>query len=68
MKTSLWLGLTASIAVVAFLAGFNISASTGVEPGFFGAVETAGYGAGVEGKAPEGISDELKQYYDSLAE
>ena len=53
---------------MAFMLGYNISQNTGVEPGFFEIAEAGGYGAGTESKAPEGLSEDLQQYYQSLAE
>jgi len=52
--------------VASFLAGFSVSERTGVEPGFFEAVETGGYGAGPSGTATEGISSDLEKYYQGL--
>lgn len=49
-----------------FYGGYTISARTGTEPGYFDAVEAAGYGGG--GEKIEGISDEMNQYYQSLLE
>jgi hypothetical protein len=55
-------------AVFGFLLGFNISTNTGVEPGFFEIAEAGGYGAGAGGaKAPEGLSEDLAEYYSDLA-
>ena len=66
MKHMLMTVLIVSGAGAAFLLGYNISSATGVEPGFFEAPEAAGYGAGVESKAPEGITQEFQDYYKSL--
>lgn len=54
--------------LVAGLLGFNLSDNTGVEPGFFEIAEAGGYGAGVESKAPEGLSEDLADYYSDLVE
>jgi len=54
-------------SAVSFLGGFAVSGETGVEPGFFEAVETGGYGAGPGGGATEGISSEFEKYYQDLA-
>jgi len=51
-----------------FLLGFNISTNTGVEPGFFEIAEAGGYGAGAESKAPEGLSQDLQEYYSDLVD
>jgi hypothetical protein len=57
------------VGVLAFLLGYGVSAETGVEPGFFEAVETGGYGAGPGGDAAaEGVSEEYRDYYKSLSE
>ena len=54
------------LSVLCFYGGYTISARTGTEPGYFAAVEAAGYGGG--GEKIEGISDEMNQYYQSLIE
>lgn len=60
-------GLIIAVAfLLAFLLGYNISAKTGVEPGFFQAPGAAGYGAGTEGKAPVGMDKDLMQHYKDL--
>ena len=53
------------IAICSFYGGYTISARTGTEPGYFDAVEAAGYGGG-GGEKIEGISDEMNKYYQSL--
>lgn len=68
MKAMQRLAIALITVFVAFLAGWNVSSSTGVEPGFFEAPGAAGYGAGTEAAAPEGISQELQQYYEDLSE
>ncbi|MDH3912692.1 MAG: hypothetical protein OEU09_15500 [Rhodospirillales bacterium] len=69
MRTALWLTNALLAGVLAFLLGYGVSAETGVEPGFFEAVETGGYGAGAGGDAAtEGISEEYQNYYESLSE
>ncbi len=69
MRTALWLTNVLLAGVLAFLLGYGVSAETGVEPGFFEAVETGGYGAGAGGDAAtEGISEEYENYYKSLSE
>ncbi len=66
MNKKIWI----MVAVVAWLAGFfggyAISSSTGTEPGYFEAVEAAGYGGGAE--LIEGISEEMQEYYKGLTE
>ena len=51
---------------VCFAGGYKLSASTGTEPGYFGAVEAAGYGGG--GEKIEGVTEEMSDYYKSLQE
>lgn len=55
------------ISVLFFYGGYSLSAKTGTEPGYFDAVEAAGYGGG-GGEKIEGISDEMSDYYQSLSE
>ena len=55
------------VALFCFYGGYNISARTGTEPGYFDAVEAAGYGGG-GGEKIEGISDEMNEFYQSLSE
>lgn len=64
MKTGLWLVIIMLIAVSSFAGGYVVSSRTGTEPGYFAAVEAAGYGGGSE--KIEGISDEMMEYYKSL--
>jgi hypothetical protein len=54
-------------ALFTFYGGYTISARTGTEPGYFDAVEAAGYGGGGAEKI-EGISDEMNEFYQSLGE
>lgn len=54
------------VAAACFAGGYQLSASTGTEPGYFGAVEAAGYGGG--GEKIEGVTDEMSDYYKSLQE
>lgn len=50
-----------------FMGGYGLSAGTGTEPGYFEAVEAAGYGGGSEEKI-EGVSEEMQEFYKSLQE
>ena len=59
--------MIAIVAAVCFAGGYQLSASTGTEPGYFGAVEAAGYGGDGGGKI-EGVTDEMSDYYKSLQE
>ena len=68
MKKNVWTLIVIVGCLMSFLFGWNISVGTGVEPGFFEAPAAAGYGAGAEGGAPEGVSDEMAEYYKDLAE
>ena len=52
--------------LVGYLFGYSISASTGVEPGYFDAAEVGSYGATEATVATEGLSQEEQDYYDSL--
>jgi len=68
LKNNLWALITLVAGLLGFLAGYSISSSTGVEPGFFEAVETGSYGGGGGEEAPEGISAEDQDYYRKLLE
>ncbi|MCK4586582.1 MAG: hypothetical protein KAU29_04535 [Gammaproteobacteria bacterium] len=68
MKNYQWILVVAVSCVLSFSVGWTISFGTGVEPGFFEAPSAAGYGAGTEGAAPEGVSEEMAEYYKELAE
>jgi len=67
MKNGVWLILALMAWGAGFLGGYSLSAATGTEPGYFDAVEAAGYGGGGEEKV-EGIDDEMQEYYRSLEE
>lgn len=54
------------VALCSFYGGYSFSERTGIEPGYFDAVEAAGYGGG--GDKVEGISDEMNEFYRSLKE
>ncbi len=66
MKSGIWFLLIAIVWWLSFIGGYQVSARTGTEPGYFGAVEAAGYGGGSELTKIEGISDELNKYYQDL--
>lgn len=66
MKKGTWTLLAVVVSVMGFLGGYSISSQTGTEPGYFEAVEAAGYGGGAE--LIEGISEEMQEYYKSLTE
>jgi hypothetical protein len=65
MKSIQWLILTILVGSLSFGGGYAVSAHTGTEPGYFGAVEAAGYGGGTEEKI-EGLSDDIQDYYKNL--
>ena len=61
MKSGPFVVIVVIIAVACFFGGYKLSASTGTEPGYFGAVEAAGYGGG--GEMIEGVTEEMSDYY-----
>jgi hypothetical protein len=65
MKTSQWYVVIVIVVAASFLGGYQFSARTGSEPGYFEAVAAAGYGGGGEAKI-EGLSDDMHDYYKSL--
>ncbi len=67
MKSSSKIIVIVVVALFCFYGGYTISAKTGTEPGYFDAVEAAGYGGG-GGEKIEGISDEMNEFYQSLDE
>jgi hypothetical protein len=67
-NTYLRTAITAGAFIVAFLLGYSISARTGIEPGYFGAVETGAYGTLEASDQVEGLSIEDAYYYKSLSE
>jgi hypothetical protein len=67
MKSGPKIIVIALIALGSFYGGYTLSARTGSEPGYFDAVEAAGYGGG-GGEKVEGISDEMNEFYQSLKE
>ncbi len=66
MKSGMWSLVLIIVAALCFTAGYQASAKSGTEPGYFGAVEAAGYGGG--GESVAGISEEMAEYYKSLTE
>jgi hypothetical protein len=67
MKSTQFILIIPIIAAVCFFGGYKISVNTGVEPGYLGAVEAAGYG-GDGGEKIEGVTEEMSDYYKSLQE
>ena len=68
MKNNLWILITLVAGLLGFLAGYSMSSSTGVEPGFFEAVEAGSYGGGGGKEVTEGITEEDQDYYRKLME
>ena len=66
MRNSLWVLTILVASLMSFFVGYSLSKDTGIEPGFFEAVETGGYGAGPEGEGTEGLSSEFEKYYQDL--
>lgn len=66
MKFIQWIFIIIAVAGISFYSGYKVSANTGTEPGYFDAVEAAGYGGG--GEKIEGVTDEMSNYYNSLLE
>ncbi len=66
MRNSLWVMTILVVSLMSFFVGYSISMETGVEPGFFEAVETGSYGAGAGSEGTEGISPEYEKYYQDL--
>lgn len=66
MKSGFWIATAVVVWLLCFWGGYSISMHTGTEPGYFEAVEAAGYGGGAE--LIEGISEEMQEYYRSLTE
>ncbi len=67
MRTNLWILNVIVVSVLGFFLGYVVSAKTGVEPGFFEAAETGGYGGG-GATATEGLSEEYEKYYKGLSQ
>lgn len=65
MKTAQWVAMAVAVWVALFAAGFAVSSATGVQPGYFEAVEAGGYGGGGDA-AIEGIDKKTQDYYKDL--
>ena len=50
------------------MAGYYLSSKTGVEPGFFQAVETGSYGGAKDTETVKGVGEKDKEYYKGLTE
>lgn len=69
MKTYIWILIAVGANLIGFTAGYQVSLSTGIEPGFFAAVETGSYGAPEgDSSADEGIDKAMQDYYKGLSE
>lgn len=68
MKNQLWAMIIVISSLLGFFVGWTTSSGTGVEPGYFEAPEAGGYGAGTDSSTPEGVSEELQEYYKDLTE
>ncbi len=67
MRTVLWVLTVVTGSVLAGLLGYATSSRTGVEPGYFQAAETGGYGAPAASQGgAEQLDPELQDYYKSL--
>lgn len=66
MRNSLWVMTILVASSLSFFVGYSVSQETGVEPGFFEAVETGSYGAAAGSEGIEGISSEYEKYYQNL--
>jgi len=67
LRTTLWVLTVIVASVCAGLLGYATSSRTGVEPGYFAAAETGGYGASASSDGgTEGMDQELQEYYKSL--
>ena len=64
MKSSQWTIIALFVWLAGFMLGYRVSTNTGSEPGYFEAVEAAGYGGGSE--KIEGVTEEMQKYYEEL--
>ncbi len=67
LRTVLWALTALTTGVLAFFIGYAVSTATGVEPGYFEAAETGGYGAAEEGPVAADVSEDIQKYYEELA-
>ncbi len=67
LRTGLWALTALTTGVLAFFIGYAVSSGTGVEPGYFEAAESGGYGAAEEGPGAAGVSEDVQKYYEELA-
>lgn len=68
VRTALWVLTVITVGLLASLLGYSVSLKTGVEPGYFEAVEAGSYGAGAgDGDAgAAGMDEEMQDYYKKL--
>ncbi len=64
MKTVYWVVIAVAIWAAGFVGGYNASSATGIQPGYFEAAESGGYGGG--DTSVEGITEEVQDYYKDL--
>ncbi len=64
MKNAYWVLLALGLWALGFTGGYKMSASSGIQPGYFEAAEAGGYGAA--DTTIEGISSEVQDYYKNL--
>jgi hypothetical protein len=65
MKTAQWVAVAGAIWIALFAVGYAASSATGVQPGYFEAVEAGGYG-GAGDAVIEGIDKKTQDYYKNL--
>ncbi len=67
MRTALWVLTVVMGSFLAGLLGYATSSRTGVEPGYFEATETGGYGAPAASQGGgEELDPALQEYYKNL--
>ena len=66
MHIRLQVSITIVTFAVAFLLGYNISAQSGNEPGYFQATEAGAYGVVEISTSSGGLSTDDSEYYKSL--
>jgi len=67
LRTALWIMTVVVGSVLAGLLGYATSSRTGVEPGYFEAAESGGYGAPAGGQGgAEALDPALQEYYENL--
>lgn len=67
MRTALWVLTVVVGSFLAGLLGYATSSRTGVEPGYFEAAETGGYGApAADESGLKDLDPDLQEYYNNL--